>query len=259
MARREKYTSHCVDCGVEIYRRAIRCSSCAAKARWASGAYDGSFDNEEHRQKQSKNMRAQWERGDYDGVFDNEECRRRKSESLKTAHARGAYDGEECRRKQSEARRAAWKRGDLGSKEHRRKMGEASKAMWESEGYRQRMSEIRKVMWARGDYDGVFRSPTSIELQVIAALDIMGIEHKSQYRPDGYSRIYDEFIPPNILLEIHGDYFHSEEHFPGICKRDTEKAQWAKENGYDLITIWQHEIEKYGVWAIVAKKVRSAK
>ena len=40
---------------------------------------------------------------------------------------------------------------------------------------------------------------------------------------------------------------------PEQQKRDAEKAQWAEENGYKLIVIWEHEIKKQGAWAIVTQ------
>ena len=63
----------------------------------------------------------------------------------------------------------------------------------------------------------------------------------------------DEFVPPHTLIEIQGGYFHSEEHFPGIRERDAEKAQWAKDNGYELLAIWEHEIKERGAQAIIAQ------
>jgi len=145
-----------------------------------------------------------------------EAWRRKLSEAMKAAHARGCWDGvftEETRRKHSES---------------------------------------AKAQWARGDMDGVFQSPTSIEHQVAAALNIVGIEHQTQYRPEGYSRTYDEFIPPHTLIEVQGDYWHGPER-PEQQKRDAQKAQWAEENGYELMEIWEHEIKERGAWAIIAQ------
>jgi len=34
---------------------------------------------------------------------------------------------------------------------------------------------------------------------------------------------------------------------------DAEKAQWAEENGYELMEIWEHEIKERGAWAIIAQ------
>jgi len=170
-------------------------------------------------------MKAAWARGD----FSSEEYRRKKSEAAKAAHERGDYNGH------SESIKAAWARGDRGDKE-----------------WCHKISEVTKAAWARGCYDGVFQSPTSIELQIAAALDDMEIEHQAQYRPEGYGRIFDELIPPNTLIEIQGNYWHGED-FPETQKRDAEKAQWAKENGFELITIWEHEIKERGALAIIAE------
>ena len=191
---------------------------------------------------------------------------KRDSRSVATlaAHARGCFDGN------SEAMKAAWVRGCYDerhiSDEAKRRQAEGIKAAWArgdfdgifTEERRRKASRSVKLAWERGDFDDrkiVCQSPTSIEVQIAAALDIMGIEHQPQYRPEGYSRIYDEFIPSHTLLEIQGGYFHSEEHFPGVQKRDAEKAQWAEDNGYELIVIWEHEIKKYGAWALVLERV----
>ena len=258
----------------------------AMKIAWANGIYDGNseatkaawkrgdYDSEECRRKKSEAMKNAWERGD----LGDEEWHRRQSESKKVAWERGDYDSrstDEYRRKLSEAAkahweregtdgiseimRARWERGVYGDEEWRRKKSEATKAAWErgdhGEERNRKVSEAMKAAWARGDFDGVFQSPTSIELQVAAALDILGIEHQSQYRPDGYSCIYDEFVPPYTLIEIHGDYFHSEEHFPGIEQRDAEKAQWAEDNGFELVVIWEHEIREQGADSIIAQRI----
>ena len=174
---------------------------------------------------------ARREHGDYDG----EETRRKLSEAVKAAHARGDFDGvfttEEYRRRKSEDTKAAWEHGDFESRDN---------------------SEAMKAAWARGCFDGAFQSPTSIELQVAAALDICGIEHETQHRPEGYSRPFDEFIPPNTLIEIQGDYWHGPER-PKQQKRDAEKARWATDNGYELVAIWEHEIKERGAWAVIAQ------
>ncbi len=273
---KSKKENYCVDCGASITYRSTRCHSCASKKCWA----DGVFDNDEYRYKQASDTKRRWERGVYDGVH-TEEWRQRNSEAVKAAHKRGAY-GKEWRQKKSQAMIAAHKRGELFGKEHRRRLSEAMARRWASgdmdgifgreehrrtksesaklawargaygKEWRRKQSEATKKCWARGDYDGVFQSPTSIELKVAAALDIMSICHTSQYRPDGCSYIYDEFVPSSTLMEVHGDYWHGA-NFPESQQRDIKKAQWAEENGFQLITIWEHEIKRLGAWAIIAR------
>ncbi len=209
--------SRCADCVVEIDPYAARCRSCRAKARWKCGDLGG----EEHRRKLSEAMKRRWKCGNMDGIFD-EERNRKLSEAIKLKWVRGDYDGVF---------------DHFSDEEHRRKLSDAA-----------------KVRWEQGVYDGVFQSPTSIELQVAAALDIMGIEHESQYRPDGYSRIFDEFIPPDLLIEVHGDYWHGSD-FPEHQQRDIEKAQWAEEHGFRLTVLWEHEIHKVGAWSLVTERI----
>jgi len=217
------------------------------KAAWKRGAY-----GEETRRKQSEAKKADWERG----IYGDEEWCQEKSVAMKSAWQRGAFEGRDT----SAGMKAAHARGDFG-KEWRRNISEAKKADWangtydgvfDSEETRRKMSEASKAHWAQGCYDGVFQSPTSIEIQIAAALDIMGIEHQTQYRPEGYSRIYDEFIPPHTLIEVQGDYWHGPKR-PENQKRDAQKAQWAAENGFELLVIWEHEIKERGARAIVAQ------
>ncbi len=221
--RTDKKQAHCIDCGAEICYKATRCRPCAGIMRWERGDYDDvdmryEF-TEEARQKTSVGVQAAWKRGDYEGR---------------------AGVTEEIRQKISEGVKVAWNRGDF-------------EGVLSSESARRNQSEAAKTRWANGVYDGVFQSPTSIELQIAAALDILGIEHTPQYRPDGYSRIYDEFIPPSVFIEIQGDYWHGP-NFPEHQQRDAEKAQWAEDNGFELITIWEHEIKERGAWAIIAQR-----
>ena len=230
----------------------------SSKAVWARGAYEGRSE------KLSQAIQAAWAQGDYD----NDDFRQKNAETTRAAWERGAFDNafdEEMRRKVSEAKRANWTNGvydDCFEEEWRRKVSEGMKAAWEqglfdSEEYRQKLSEKKRQNWADGIYDNVFQPPTSIELQVAAALDILGIEHQPQYRPDGYGCVYDEFVPPATLIEVHGDYWHGDSR-PDIQKRDAAKAQWAADNGFNLIVIWEHEINEFGAWALVMKRVGGA-
>lgn len=228
------------------------------KAAWERGVYDG----------QSQRVKTDWEQGVYDG----------QSERLKAAHARGDFSSEEIKQKKAAKRRAAWERGVYAGQSQRvrkaweqgvysteevkRKRSETAMSNWkkglydnrDTEEYRQKLSKGVIAAWDRGCFDGVFQSPTTIEIELSSALDICGIEHKSQYRPDGYRCVYDEFVPPNILIEAHGDYWHGPEK-PEQQTRDTEKAAWAQENSYSLIVMWEHEIRSQGAWSLVIERV----
>ena len=120
--------------------------------------------------------------------------------------------------------------------------------------HREQMPEQAKKRWADGVYDGVFQGPTSIEKETAKALNNLEIEHISQYRPNGYSRIYDEFIIPNILVEVQGSYWHGPER-PEQQKKDAEKAQWAKNNGFIPVIFWEHEIREQGAEALIKERI----
>ena len=218
-------STQCMDCGVEIDRRATRCHACAATAVPRT---------KEWNHRLSESTKAHWARGAMDGAH-NEECCRKISVGMKAAWIRGAFagmhDNEDYRRKLSEIKKAEWERGVFDGN-----------------------SEALKVAWERGAFDNAFRSPTGIELQVSLALDIVEIEHISQYRPEGSRWPFDEFVPPNVLIEVQGDYWHGDNH-PEQQERDAEKKQWARKNGFQLIEIWEHEIKELGAEFIVAENL----
>jgi len=219
------------------------------------------WKDKELRRKQSEDTKQRWE----DGIYD-EERDQKISECVKAAWERGVY-GEEWRQKQSGAQKRAWERG-AHDEESLREHSEAIGAAWERGAYdnrrehpevtpetRCKMSEARKIAWANGVYDGVFQSPTSIEQELMAALDIMGIEHWPQYRPDGCRFTFDEYVPEsNLLIEADGDYWHSTARSK---KQDIKKNTWAKENGYTLLRISESDIKEFGAWSIVIERVLS--
>jgi len=96
------------------------------------------------------------------------------------------------------------------------------------------------------------QGPTSIEEQVSTALDMLCIQHSPQTSFQDTRFIFDEYIPPNILIEVQGDYWHNRE---DARKRDQRKARWAKKSGYELILIWENEINERGAWSLVIERV----
>jgi len=96
------------------------------------------------------------------------------------------------------------------------------------------------------------RNRTSIERALYGELDKLGIEYTPQYSPQGYPKIYDAFIQPNILVEVHGDYWHSR---LGVRLNDEHKEAWAYDNGHILVVIWEHEIKELGIEPLVADRI----
>jgi hypothetical protein len=258
----------CADCGKGIDKRAVRCTGCASRARWAEPEFRRKmseirktlWSDSGYRQKVSEARKAMWS----DAAF-----RRKRAKSQGAALANPEY-----RQGQARASRARWADPEFRrkmleirrSERFRQNQSEVARAQWANPGYLQKMamarteeyhqnmSEVRRVAWVEGVYDGCFRSPTSIEIEVAGVLDACGIEHRSQYRPDGYSRIYDEFVAPDILIEVQGDYWHGPER-PEVQERDVEKAVWAEGNGYHLVVMWEHEIRELGAWPLVRNRV----
>lgn len=218
----------CIDCGVIVSKKNRKCPSCAGKARWK---------DEKYRQEQIAAFKQN---------YDSEYRLRRSSISKRM------WQDPEYRRKTTAAIRKSAR--SIGS---RQKRSEIITAAWKNEEHRRKVSLGVKKAHERGDFDDAWprTGSSSLEIAFSTALDICGILHESQYRPDGYSKTYDEFVPPNILIEIQGNYFHSEEHFPGITKRDAEKAQWAKDNNFRLVEIWEDEINRYGAWVLVVQRL----
>lgn len=234
----------------------LRKNAETTKKSWAEGVYDDVWD-EDARLKASESAKARWE--------DNEEERRQFSERMKKDRKKSIYDNihsVEARKKSAIARKEAWKRGlyaNVHTREWREQKSKAIKAAYargayDDPEYRRKLSEKKKENWRNGVYDGVFRSPTSIEVEVSGALDVTNILHKMQYRPDGCSYIFDEFIPSDILIEVHGDYWHGPQR-PEQQERDADKADWAQENGYTLVVLWEHEIKEFGAWPLVRNRI----
>lgn len=146
--------AQCRDCGKTTKGHGKRCRSCAVKARWVRGDFDGILDSPERRYKQSETTKAAWVRGDFDSVFDNPEICRKRSENTKAAWIRGAYEGvhnsiEICRKKSKNAK-AAWARGDFDDPETRHKMTANMNARWQDPKYRQSQSGENNPNWQGG-------------------------------------------------------------------------------------------------------------
>jgi hypothetical protein len=114
------------------------------------------------------------------------------------------------------------------------------------------MKDENKKRWESGTYDGVFQSPTSIEIATAEALTGFELIYKQEYRPDDYSRPFDFLVGENLLIEVQGDYWHNR---PGARERDAEKAQWAQENGYQLVEFWEYEIHDMGATELIRERV----
>lgn len=98
---------------------------------------------------------------------------------------------------------------------------------------------------------------TSIEKKVEKKLGELGINHRYSFILHKKAQ-YDFLIDENILLEVHGDYWHGN---PKVYSsfnerqlykksRDIEKESLAKENDYLYYVIWESDINT-GNWSIL--------
>lgn len=98
-------------------------------------------------------------------------------------------------------------------------------------------------------------SISSIEKKIHKQLEAFGIPYVSQFRIGRY--IADVYIPDlNLVIECHGCYWHGcarcftlEEKIryqdaEKIRQRDAQKTELTIELGYNLLTLWEHDIKK---------------
>jgi len=224
----------------------------ASRIAHARGDHDGKY-TEEAREKLSKATKAAWERGDHDGLSDAMKAAWENGvfddlpEVIKEAWARGDFDSEETRQKFSETSKAAWENPD-----YRRRVLEAISIAQSIPGHHQKKSKAAKAQWARGDMDGVFKSPSSLEIEIAKALDDCGISYIQQYKLEGDGRPFDFFVPPNLLVEVDGEYWHSQ---PGRKERDRAKAELAISQGFTFLRIKEREVKALGALAVVKERI----
>ena len=84
-------------------------------------------------------------------------------------------------------------------------------------------------------------------------LDKLNIENIHSYYVKQIKAFYDFYLPKyNTIIEVDGDFYHCNPiKYPDgpICKtqeknlkRDQQKNQWAKNNGFKLLRFWETDI-----------------
>lgn len=260
------HQNHCLDCGVEIWYRAIRCCDCAAKLRacdpeirckiadgvrraWVRGDFDNR-DPVQYHDKLSKAIRAAWKRGAY-----GEEWKRNMAEG------REIWDNEDYRAKVSEGVKQAWERGDFRgvrqSAAWRQQISEKLRKRWQDNEYRQNQIEAMRAAHARGCFKSHIQSPTQPERIVMAVLELLGIEYDfNEFILESY--VYDFYLPAlNILIEYDGWYWHQQE---DQKRRDIIKDDLADEAGHRLIRLRgmpDHDLTGPEIWVILIQELRN--
>ncbi len=84
-------------------------------------------------------------------------------------------------------------------------------------------------------------------------LDVLGVNYVRQFEAVSIGRFFDFYITDaRLIIEIDGDYYHSfnkvyEEMSPMQKKNrrvDKQKDRWALLNGFAILRIWEHDINK---------------
>lgn len=230
---------YCKDCESQISYDALRCRSCAAKALWR---------NPEYREAQSRGSSG---------------CRKAMADAIKLSWSRGDHDGH------SDVVSARWKEGvydsqpaimrelwsDLG---YRAEVSEAiSLGVLSNPDLREKFSRKMKEQWVRGDFDGVL-NPSKLELSVLYAFELFGVEVVSQYRLKNCRFTYDMYLPEyQTLVEVDGEYWHHSDWAieNGAPERDARKDEVALANGCNIIRIPEQVLKKCGTDYIVEQVV----
>ena len=88
-------------------------------------------------------------------------------------------------------------------------------------------------------------NPSSIEKIVCKILDSLNIDYKTQVSFNSHKFIVDIFIPSKrLIIECNGTYWHNYDIFPKRKIRDNALEDYAKENNYRLIWLWEDEIRE---------------
>jgi very-short-patch-repair endonuclease len=82
---------------------------------------------------------------------------------------------------------------------------------------------------------------SAVEEEIVKKLQDLGIPLVPQVKL-GNNWVFDGAINgTKILVEVHGDYWHERTE---VKERDQRKQEWADQNGYLILTIWEAEYHK---------------
>lgn len=122
---------------------------------------------------------------------------------------------------------------------------------------RKRQAEITAERWRNGSLKHVWKPQWHLELaQYFCSKDVNYIEEYiiplDKIRNGQCSKPFDFYLPDwNLLIDLNGCFWHGcsicyEHHHiqDRVKKNDSEKESIAKEAGYQLLKIWEHDKDK---------------
>lgn len=81
---------------------------------------------------------------------------------------------------------------------------------------------------------------SAIEQEIIGKIRDLNIPIVEQVKFNTW--VFDGAVNgTRLLIEIHGDYWHSR---PEVQERDERKQEWADQNGYFILTIWEADYQR---------------
>lgn len=81
---------------------------------------------------------------------------------------------------------------------------------------------------------------SGLEAEILAKLAELGLDLVPQVKRRSW--VFDAGVQgTKILIEVNGDFWHSQPH---AQERDARKAEWAAKHGYTIISVWEGEYQK---------------
>lgn len=135
------------------------------------------------------------------------------------------------------------------SKEHTKKNTKHWQKYWSDPKHREEQSHKRMIWMKENDYT----VKSNLEIKINDILKLLNIKFEDQYYIRDIKAYYDFYlIDYNILIEIHGDFWHcnplTEFKNPKYecqiknLEKDKIKERWCDDNNIPLLKIWESEI-----------------
>ena len=118
------------------------------------------------------------------------------------------------------------------------------KCKWCGKTYKIKPSQIGKNNFCSFRCHGCYsvahqNNPSSIEKKLAGYLIDHNISFICQFK---YKLgVADFFIKPNLIIEVDGDYWHN---LPKVKERDKRQTLFLEGEGYTVLHLWEHEINK---------------